>query len=120
MTYYETMRRQMGPNEIRFDTTFKGGWVSGATVWHDAGSKQSHVNDLYVDAEDRRKGHGRQMMEHLVSEFPDREFSLMVYPDNTAAILLYEQIGFVADGPLDDGGLQLMVRKGNENDESEV
>lgn len=114
MTDYQTMRRQMAENETRFDTDYKGFWVSGATVWHDKGSNQSHVNDLFVAEDVRRQGHGRQMMEHIVSEFPDRELSLMVYPDNTAAILLYEQIGFINDGPLDDGGLQYMVRKGNE------
>lgn len=119
MSAYQTMRRQMAENETRFDTHFNNQWVSGATVWHDKGSNQSHVNDLFVCEDQRRKGHGRQMMEHIVSEFPDRELSLMVYPDNTGAILLYEQIGFTADGPLDDGGLQYMTRKGND-DESKI
>jgi ribosomal protein S18 acetylase RimI-like enzyme len=120
MSDYQTKNRKMAENENRFDTHFKGAWVSGATVWHDAGSNQSHINDLFVCDEQRRQGHGRQMMEHIISEFPDREFSLMVYPDNTGAILLYEQIGFTNDGPLDDIGLQLMTRKGNDNDESKI
>lgn len=115
---YDNKARQVAANETRFDTYLKGQWVSGCTVYHDKGSSQSHVNELFVCEDDRRKGHGRQMMEHVVAEYPDRQLSLSVYPDNTAAILLYEQIGFTNEGPLDDCGLQLMIRKGNENDES--
>lgn len=115
---YQTTNRKLAENENRLDTTFNGSWVSGATLFHDRDSPQSHINDLFVCAEERRKGHGRQMMEYIVAEFAGRELSLMVYPDNTGAILLYEQIGFKPDGPLDESGLQYMTRKGNDDDES--
>ena len=114
MTDYEIKSRRGETNEIRLEAFFKGEWVSGCSVWNDNGSNHSHVNGLFVAEEDRRKGYGRQMMEYIVSEFADRELSLMVYPDNTGAILLYEQIGFVAEGPPDEFNLQLMVMKGNE------
>lgn len=114
MNHYETESKKHSENETRLDTYYKGFWVSGVTIWHDAGSLQSHVNDLFVAEDVRRQGHGRQMMEHIVAEFPTRQLSLMVYPDNTGAILLYEQIGFVSVGPLDEMGLQLMTREGTE------
>jgi ribosomal protein S18 acetylase RimI-like enzyme len=54
-----------------------------------------------VRREWRRRGIGRQLVETCLrraSEAGLEKVELEVYPDNQAAVLLYEQFGFVAEG----------------------
>jgi diamine N-acetyltransferase len=65
------------------------------------------VHRLMVSAESQGKGYGRAAMEALIEileEKPDCDEILISWvPENTAAEKLYENLGFVKTGEIEDG-----------------
>lgn len=106
-------------NKTRYDVRQFNKWVSGCAVLHDADGFHLYVTEVFTVTTERRQGHARHLLEHLIANYGASQLSLSVYPDNTGAILLYEQLGFKPEGSLDEHGLQLMTRKGND-DESAI
>lgn len=51
------------------------------------------IADVYVDPKFRGNGYGRLMMQDVL-KLQDRDITLTVGKDNTAAIRLYESLGF--------------------------
>lgn len=62
---------------------------------------ESHITNVAVDAEYRRRGIGRAIMEHMVEAAKERgavSMTLEVRAGNTAAQTLYFNMGFVRGG----------------------
>lgn len=56
---------------------------------------RNYIDNVYTQEAYRRKGCARALMETLLSEcINGKRFELEVYPDNDAAIALYESLGF--------------------------
>ena len=70
---------------------------------------RTHLARLAVAPEHRGLGLGHRLLAALMSEgrttFGDRDFSLFVYPDNSAAIACYTKAGFRDAEPPDGDGL---------------
>jgi ribosomal-protein-alanine N-acetyltransferase len=61
------------------------------------GAGEAHVLNLCVDAKFQRRGLGRELLRHLISEADTlevRDVFLEVRPSNTGAVALYQQVGF--------------------------
>jgi ribosomal-protein-alanine N-acetyltransferase len=61
------------------------------------GAGEAHVLNLCVDEKFQRRGMGREILRHLISEadmLEVRDVFLEARPSNTGAVALYEQIGF--------------------------
>lgn len=59
-----------------------------------------HINNIAIDSSYRGSGYGRELVSTIVEDLLNREFSitLEVRDDNTAAINLYESLGFKEAG----------------------
>jgi ribosomal protein S18 acetylase RimI-like enzyme len=53
-----------------------------------------YISSVYVDAEYRRRGIARQMLEKALSQLGPKPVQLFVPADNRSAIALYESLGF--------------------------
>jgi ribosomal protein S18 acetylase RimI-like enzyme len=80
----------------------------------DVGPRCAELVALYLLPEHTGRGHGRRLVEHLLSELGSRGFEevvLWVAVENEAAIGFYERVGFTADPrakvlPFGDTGLR--------------
>jgi ribosomal-protein-alanine N-acetyltransferase len=93
---------------------WKGVIVGYAVIWHFL--NELHIANFAIHPSYRRKGLGRQLMEHILQRFPDAEFAFLeVRRSNTAAIRLYESFGFrkinVRKGYYRDGEDALLMVK---------
>ena len=62
---------------------------------------EAHILNLCIDPDYQRRGHGRQMLQHLLEYARDigtERVFLEVRPSNTPAVSLYEQAGFARLG----------------------
>lgn len=78
------------------------GYVIGGI---NSSEKQGWILSLAVDPEARGKGLGKQLLEKLVALLKSKnieQIALTVYPDNTSAIKIYKDLGFVGDLVLDN------------------
>lgn len=73
------------------------GTMAGYLVLQRLGDDQS-VDDIAVAAAFRRQGIARQLLQTAHDWFPDCSFILEVREHNTAAIALYESMGYVQVG----------------------
>jgi ribosomal-protein-alanine N-acetyltransferase len=58
---------------------------------------EAHIMNICVDPAEQKQGIGKTMIEKLIEEVRDRKINslfLEVRPSNTAAIALYEKLGF--------------------------
>ena len=72
----------------------------GYTVWEiDSKTSEGHILNLAIHPDERRKGHGRKLLSHVIDDLKKREAGhcrLQVRESNNPARKLYEAIGFVA------------------------
>jgi ribosomal protein S18 acetylase RimI-like enzyme len=87
-----------------------GKWASHAEV-RDEGQFYS-LEDVSTVEKFRRRGFMRQLLLHIKAECQNREFRLIVAPDNHEAIVLYLELGFVFTG--DDTYRQTLKERGAE------
>lgn len=73
----------------------------GIIRFRESGPDTVYLYDFHVDADVRRQGHGRRIMETVIREVTARGFDLTLIVDskNTSAIRLYESLGFVMTEP---------------------
>ncbi len=90
--------------------------VGGASALLRAGSRVARLYSLAVDPSQRGRGLGAKLIVALVKRVPRRceVISLEVRHDNTAALGLYERLGFThaehLPGYYDDGGHGVRLR----------
>lgn len=85
------------------------GWLGdgkgGGNLW---------IDRLLIDEKAQRRGYGRRFMEMLMEkvldEYGEQPIYLSVFPDNEAAIHLYEKLGFVLLDEYDTKGEQVMKK----------
>ncbi|MCG7344925.1 GNAT family N-acetyltransferase [Sporosarcina sp. ACRSL] len=72
------------------------------------------IDRMLIDADFQGKGYGSYFMELLIQrvldEYGEQPIYLSVYPENTAAIRMYEKLGFVFIGEYDSKGEQIMQK----------
>jgi len=77
--------------------SYVGGLWMGTATDQVSGLRHAHIFLLYVQPEHRRKGLGRCLMgqaEAWATERGDRQISLQVFEHNTAALSLYQGLGY--------------------------
>lgn len=71
------------------------------------------LDRLLIDKKYQGRGYGRaavlQLLERIRKEYKHKKVYLSVYTENTAAIHLYETLGFHFNGQLDTQGEKVMV-----------
>ncbi len=76
-----------------FVIEYEGKLAAYAVVWHYLG--EAHIGNFAVAPAYRRKGFGRQLMEHILDKFKTYEIIyLEVRRSNESAIKLYGEYGF--------------------------
>ncbi|MPZ51678.1 MAG: GNAT family N-acetyltransferase [Acidimicrobiia bacterium] len=79
----------------------EGDQIVGHIMW---GEEEgiAWIGGMVIDSEYQRRGFGRAAMERMLHRLPHREVRLSVHPDNTAAIALYDELGFKPTNMWDD------------------
>ena len=74
---------------------------------------RNYIDNVFTASEYRRLGCARALLEKILSEcINGKRFELEVYPDNDAAISLYESLGFKIVSPKPDRhGLLKMIKE---------
>jgi len=78
--------------------------VLGYVVWEvDSKTSSGHILNLAVQQAERRRGHGRKLLFHVIDDLKVREVTccrLEVRESNIPARMLYEASGFVASSKI--------------------
>ncbi len=81
------------------------GFIMVAPDTHE-GKSGYYIWRLMIDYRFQRQGYGRAAMEAMLAELEARSdcthFSISCVPENTIAVRLYESLGFVATGEMED------------------
>ena len=82
---------------------YLGDGKGGGNLW---------IDRMLIDEKYQGNGFGSRfvvlLMQRVLSEYGDQPIFLSVYPENTAAIHLYEKLGFVLLDEYDSQGEQIM------------
>ncbi|WP_295153551.1 ribosomal protein S18-alanine N-acetyltransferase [uncultured Ruminococcus sp.] len=94
----DTCRAQLkNPHDHTLIAYIDGAAAGFLSCWCIAG--EAEINNICVLPDYRRKGIARAMFERIFAEIPDAEcWVLEVRESNSAAIALYENLGFAAVG----------------------
>lgn len=91
----EALAEMLASDVTRLYVARAGGRIIGfCACWLIAG--ELHINTVAVDQEMRRRGVARRLLQHILEETAVDRATLEVRRSNTAALRLYEGLGFTA------------------------